>query len=301
MYLTGFADEAAKDIDGQIRATKELGWSNIESRNIDGTNLTDISDEKFDEVRGKLEAHGVQVNCFGSAIANWGKNVDDPDETSLEETARAIPRMKTLGTKLIRIMSYGIRKDEEGNPLDQMKDKRFEKVRRIVKRFTDEGLQPVHENCMNFGGMGWKYTLELLENVPGLKLVFDTANPVNTPDYAGGEISRKQSAWEFYRHVKDHIAYVHIKDSRFKKDRPGEIFPQSEFTWPGEGDGDVKAIVKDLLDNGYDGGISMEPHLSVVFHDDNAGSEDEARYNSYVEYGRRFMKLLDEIGHPCKG
>ena len=26
MYLTGFADEAASDIEGQIKATKELGW-----------------------------------------------------------------------------------------------------------------------------------------------------------------------------------------------------------------------------------------------------------------------------------
>src|SRR6185503_15552096 len=36
MYLTGFADEAARDIDAQIRATLELGWRSIESRNIDG-------------------------------------------------------------------------------------------------------------------------------------------------------------------------------------------------------------------------------------------------------------------------
>ena len=34
MYFTGFADEAASDIDGQIRATKELGWQFIESRSI---------------------------------------------------------------------------------------------------------------------------------------------------------------------------------------------------------------------------------------------------------------------------
>ena len=36
MYYTGFADEAANDLATQIKATKELGWSNIESRRIDG-------------------------------------------------------------------------------------------------------------------------------------------------------------------------------------------------------------------------------------------------------------------------
>ena len=49
MYLTGFADEAALDLDGQIAATKELGWTNIESRAIGGVNIHDLSDEAFDE------------------------------------------------------------------------------------------------------------------------------------------------------------------------------------------------------------------------------------------------------------
>ena len=50
MYLTGFADEAANGIDGQIKAVKELGWSNIEARSIDGVNIHDLSDEQFDDV-----------------------------------------------------------------------------------------------------------------------------------------------------------------------------------------------------------------------------------------------------------
>ena len=32
MYLTGFADEAAAGTDGQIAATKELGWENIKTK-----------------------------------------------------------------------------------------------------------------------------------------------------------------------------------------------------------------------------------------------------------------------------
>ena len=105
-YLTGFADEAAADIDGQIRATQALGWENIESRNIDGDNLHDISDEKFDLVCEKLDCAGVKVNCFGSTIANWGKSILDPFEETLAEVNRAIPRMQQLGTKLIRVMSH---------------------------------------------------------------------------------------------------------------------------------------------------------------------------------------------------
>jgi len=296
VYLTGFADEAARDIDGQIRATLELGWQNIESRNVDGVNIHDLSDEAFEVVAGKLEAAGVRINCFGSAIANWGKPIDEPFDSSLEEVERAIPRMKRLGTELVRIMSFGLRQGH--GPDDQLAEERFARLRELVRRFSDAGVTPVHENCMNYGGMGWTYTLELIEKVPGLKLVFDTGNPVFTDDRTRPAPYPKQSSWEFYEHVKDHVAYVHVKDCRFLRDVPGAIFPEAEYTWPGEGDGDVERVLADLLAGGYDGGISIEPHLSVVFHDDGAdgAAKEAAMYESYVEYGRRLMALLDTMG-----
>ena len=288
MYLTGFADEAAADIDGQIRATKELGWENIESRNVNGTNIHNISDEEFNVVCSKLADAGVKINCFGSTVANWGKKITEPFDSSLEEARRAIPRMQRLGTKLIRIMSFAVLEDRERD--DQMEEERFRRVHELHEMFTDAGITPVHENCMNYGGMGWTYTLKLIENVPALKLVFDTGNPVFTDDRARSAPYPKQSAWEFYSHVKEHIAYVHIKDGVWNR-----VEQKARFTFPGEGDGEVRRIVKDLLGSGYDGGFSMEPHLAVVFHDDSVQSEDKVRYANYVEYGRRFMKLLEEI------
>lgn len=55
MYLTGFADEVSPDLDLQIKATRELGWKFIETRNLYGKNLAYISDEKFEKVQEKLE------------------------------------------------------------------------------------------------------------------------------------------------------------------------------------------------------------------------------------------------------
>jgi sugar phosphate isomerase/epimerase len=290
MYLTGFADEAAPDLDGQIRATLELGWNHIESRNIDGVNIHDLSDEAFDSAAKKLEVAGVQINCFGSAIANWGESIEEPFDSSLRETERAIPRMQHLGTKLVRIMSFGVRK--EHGPEDQMAEERFARLRELVRLFSDAGITPVHENCMNYGGMGWRYTLELVENVPGLKLVFDTGNPIFTDDRCAARPYPKQDTWNFYSHVKDHIAYVHVKDCRFLRDDPEALFPEAEYTFPGEGDAQVERVLTDLLSSDYDGGISIEPHMSVVFHDSTAVSETDAMFENYVEYGRRLMGML---------
>jgi len=288
MYLTGFADEASKGIAGQIKATRELGWSNIESRNVDGRNIHDLPDSDFDRVAGELDAAGVRINCFGSAIANWGKLITEPMDSSLAEARRAIPRMQRLGTKLIRIMSFAVLKDRA--PDDQMEAERFRRLRELHRLFTDAGITPVHENCMNYGGMGWTYTLRMLEAVPGLKLVFDTGNPVFTPDYAKPKPWPRQSAWEFYEHVRDHVAYVHIKDGTWD-----EATQKALFTHAGEGNGDVRRILTDLLSRGYDGGISIEPHLAVVFHEDKGETSEAVMYRNYVEYGRRLERLLNDI------
>ena len=283
IYFTGFADEAAKSLEDQIRITKELGWSNIESRCIDGDNIHDISEEKFAEVCDKLDAAGVGVNCFGSTIANWATEISDPFENTLDKVKRAIPRMQQLGTKLVRVMSYAF--PEEGQ--DVMEEERFRRLREMTNMFNDAGITPVHENCMNYGGLSYQHTLKMLENVPGLKLVFDTGNPVFNLDRSKDEPYPYQSSWEFYSNVKSHIEYLHVKDARIDPETKECI-----YTWPGEGDGDVEKILKDLLANGYTGGISIEPHLAAVFHDDSESVDEDKMASTYTEYGKRVEKIL---------
>lgn len=286
MYLTGFADEAARDLAGQIRATQELGWSHIEARNIDGVNLHDLEPAAFDRACEQLAEAGISINCFGSTIANWSKNIEDPFEITLEEVQRAIPRMQRLGTSMIRIMSYAVRKDSE----DQMDEERFRRLRDIVAMFTDAGLQAVHENCMNYGGLSWQHTLRLVENVPGLKLVFDTGNPLSTRDMQAPDPQATQDSWDFYQHVRDHVVYIHIKDSVADPETG-----KRKCTFPNEGEGSVGRILKDLLGRGYTGGISIEPHLDVVFHDPTITAPDAIRFANYVEYGRRLARLIESL------
>lgn len=184
---------------------------------------------------------------------------------------------------MIRMMSFAVLRDRD--PEDQMEEERFRRVREICKMFTDEGLLPVHENCGNYGGMGYTYSLKLIENVPGLKLVFDTGNPIGTDDRSKPKPYPEQSPWEFYNKVKEHVVYIHIKDAKWNADRT-----KRNACFPGEGDGDVKEIVTDMLKNGYDGGISIEPHMAL-----SADLPADFKFNNYVEYGRRMMQLVADI------
>ncbi|MGC8990447.1 MAG: sugar phosphate isomerase/epimerase family protein, partial [Verrucomicrobiia bacterium] len=279
MYLTGISDEAGVELDAQIKATKELGWHTIEARSVKvgdwpAANIHDLPEPAFEITVQKLNDAGIGVCCFGSTIANWGKRITDPPDSSIAEAKRAIPRMQRLGTKLIRIMSFAIREDSD----DQMEEERFRRLRDLTRMFIDAGLQPVHENCMNYGGMGWPFALRLLENVPGLKWVWDTGNPLFNPDRSKPKPWPRQDPWEFYQKVKPWIVHVHVKDVIWDATRNEAV-----YTWPGEGHGKVREILADLIKSGYNGGISIEPHIAAVFHDPNAKSvPPEAQYASYV-------------------
>jgi sugar phosphate isomerase/epimerase len=291
MTLMGIGDEGANNIDGQIRATTELGWRYLEPRGVEVTgfpkaNFHDLPEEAFDQALRKLDDAKVSVYCFGSTIMNWSKKVTDPFDITLAEVKRAIPRMKRTGAKYVRIMSFKPGDDEYKIPTEV-----FRRVRDVTNMFRDEGLQPVHENCMNYGGMSWQHALELLDQCPGLKWVFDTANPIFNPDRSKPKPWSKQDPWEFWEHVRDHAVHIHIKDATWNPAKN-----DADYNWPGEGAGRVRDILKDAFARGYDAGISIEPHMVVVFHDaaSKTNNEDAMRKN-YVEYGKRLEKMISDV------
>ncbi|MGA2863819.1 MAG: TIM barrel protein [Verrucomicrobiota bacterium] len=291
MIFTGIGDEGASSIDGQIQATRELNWQCLEMRGVEvpgfaKANFHDLPDAAFDLALRKLESASVGVYCFGSTIMNWARRVEDPFELTLGEVSRAIPRMARLGAKFVRIMSFKPGDDEYKTPT-----KVFRRVKEVTDRFLDAGLQPVHENCMNYGGMSWQHALELLDRCPGLKWVFDTANPLLNPDRSKPKPWPRQDPWEFWLHVRDQAVHLHIKDAAWNPARN-----DADYHWPGQGQGRVREILKDALARGYAGALSIEPHMVSVFHDAQAKTADEtALRQNYVEYGRRLEALVADI------
>jgi sugar phosphate isomerase/epimerase len=290
MILTGIGDEAGNTLDAQIRAVKDLGWNQLEMRGVElpgfaKANFHDIPDKAFELAAEKLKASGIGVYCFGSTIMNWAKKVADPFDVTLAEVRRCIPRMQRVGTRFVRIMSFKPGDDEERTP-----EVVFRRVGEVTRMFLDAGITPVHENCMNYGGMSSSHALELLEKVPGLKWVFDTANPVFNADRTKPRPWPRQDAWEFWTQVRGHVAHIHIKDATWNGAKN-----DADYNWPGEGQGRVRDILRDAFARGYDAGISIEPHMVVVFHDAQSKSNDEAMRANFVEYGRRLEKLIAQV------
>jgi sugar phosphate isomerase/epimerase len=285
MIISGIADEASPELEGQIHAHRKLGWDTLELRLIGKTNICQIDEAGFDQARRTLEEAGMGVVCFASPIANWSRPITSDFAVDVQDLRRCLPRLQRLGTRFIRVMSY---------PNDGLEERawRVEAIRRmkqLARIAADGGVILLHENCSGWGGISPENQRILLEEVasPALQIVFDTGNPV-------AEGHPPEETWDFYRTAKPYIRHIHIKDCRRLAD--GAV----EYTMPGEGASLVREILAEALAGGYDGAFSIEPHISAQIHLGTSASGAAAE-EVYLEYGRRAQALLAELCRSAPG
>ncbi|MGI6595767.1 MAG: sugar phosphate isomerase/epimerase [Elusimicrobia bacterium] len=279
MIFSGISDEAGQVIEKQIQAHKELGWEYLELRNIDGGAITLISDEQFNEVFKKVTASGLKISCFASSIGNWATEISGNFQKDVDELKMAIPRMHKFNTKYIRVMSWPNNKQ---NPLtdNEWGKEAIKRMRELVKIAEDGKIILAHENCSGWGEPANNMlTLAKEMNSPAFKLLFDTGNVMA---YNSGD------PMEFYLKIKQYIGYIHIKDYTFLTD--GSL----KATYPGEGKAKVREILKDVKNSGYDGFISIEPHLASVVHEGKVG-DPEVTYKTYITYGTKLANIVNEL------
>ena len=103
---------------------------------------------------------------------------------------------------------------------------------------------PLHENEKGIFGAKASECKMLMDEFYGdnFKAIFDFANFVQVG----------QDTLEAYELLKPYIVYIHVKDALFKD---GSVVPA------GYGDGNVATILGKLFDCGFDGFLSLEPHL----------------------------------------
>jgi sugar phosphate isomerase/epimerase len=280
--FTGFADEAEKSLAGQIATLEEAGWNAIELRLIGGKNICDHTDEEWAAVKEALGARGITIVGFGGQIGNWARPVTSDFSRDLDELRRVAPRMREVGAKFLRIMSWP---NDKETPLSR-EDWKAEVVRRLRELAPiaeSEGIILAHENCSGYGESPEGY-LELAAavNSPAFKLIIDTGN--NSLHHNSNE-----ATWDYYQKCRDEIVHVHIKSAKPNPEGGDWI------TCHVDEDPVQRRILEDLHRSGYDGWLSIEPHLKAAIHaGQDVDDTGEARA-VWVEYTRRLEKLVNEI------
>lgn len=283
MIFSGIADEAASDILTQIAAHKQLGWKHIELRLVDGKNVAgEVSDQEFDTIRRVLEENEMQVTGFASAIGNWSRHINDDFNVDINELKIAVKRMRQLKVKYIRSMSWkGADVDE-----DAWRNEAVRRCKELAKIAADSDIILAHENCEGWGGLSAQHMLDLKISVdsPNFKLLYDLGNT----------ISHGYEPWEFFKIIRGHFDYIHIKDAKINP----EGGKSKDYSYCGEGDAMLKEILNIILnEDNYDGIISIEPHVAAIVHlaDTDAEVSPEEKLSSYVKYGKMLEQLIKEV------
>lgn len=280
--FTGFADEAEKSLDAQIATLREVGWEAIELRLIDGKNVCDQTAEEWAVTWDQLQREKIRVVGFGGQIGNWARPITSDFQRDVDELKRVAPRMRQAGTRFLRIMSYPNAKDQ---PLSReaWKAETVRRLRELCTLAEGEGIILGHENCNGFGADAAGF-LELVEAVdsPAFKLIFDTGN--NSLHHNNSEVT-----WDDYRACRKEIVHVHIKCARPGPDGGAYV------TCHVDEDPVQRRILEDLVRTGYQGWLSIEPHLKAAIHAGQDIDESGEARRVWVDFARRLEALVAEV------
>ena len=246
--LTGFADEIAQDLTIQLESLKKLDMHYVEMRGVDGNNLIYHSMEKIREIKKRLDEAGIRISALGSPLGKIG--IEDPFEEHFEDFRHAVEIAHMVETENIRMFSFYMPEGQKAGENQRKEELRryrgqvFERIGQMQEYAARNDIVLLHENEKGIYGERASECLDLMENFGGehFKAIFDFANFVQA-----GEDTR-----EAYQLLKDHIAYIHVKDALAES---GKVVPA------GQGDGNVVEILGKLFADGFAGFLSLEPHL----------------------------------------
>src|SRR5215469_12438244 len=241
--LSGFADEISADPAEQLATLAAESITHLELRSAWGTNVADFSDAQLASFKTAVDDAGVTVSAIGSPIGKIG--VRDPFRPELDRMRRIADVADALGTDLVRVFSFFI---PAGEQPERYRAQVIDQMAALTAIAADRGLVLAHENEKLIYGDRPERCADIITSVgsPALRATFDAANFV--------QCGVRPHA-EAYQLMRPYLVYVQVKDAIAET---GEVVPA------GEGDGQVRETLSALVESGFTGYLSLEPHLAVA-------------------------------------
>ncbi len=238
--LSGFADEISPDLDEQVALVTDLGLRYIELRSAWDVNILDLDAAQLRRVRDTLDDAGLGVSSIGSPIGKIA--ITDDNTPHLARMRHAADVARLFDAPFIRMFSYFM---PEGADVDAYRDEVISRLRALADIAEAAGVTLIHENEKEIFGDIPRRCLDIVEavNSPALKLTWDNANFVQCG---------VRPFTEGYAMLSPHVAYLQVKDALMAD---GTVVPA------GEGDGQFRETMRAFAADGFDGFVSLEPHL----------------------------------------
>ena len=209
--------------------------------------MLDLSNQQITTIKKALDAHGIAVAAIGSPIGKVP--VDSPFEEHIQRFERAIELAQFFHTPFIRLFSFYPPSDaSDGNSINSLRwrDEATRRLREMTARARAAGIILLHENEKDIYGDTIARNVDVLQssNDPHFQAILDPANFIQCGQTPYPDAYEALCPW---------LQYVHVKDAR----PDGSVVPAGEGVahWP--------ALLQSLWANGYDGFLSLEPHLAI--------------------------------------
>lgn len=258
--LSGFGDEIAEPLEEQCRVLAEQGVGLVELRSAWGTNVGDFDAALCERAGRVLREFGIGVSAIGSPLGKVP--AQEPLEEEQPRLERCLEAAERLGTRLVRVFSYYVHGEYE-----TLRDTVLRRLQAMAEEARRRELVLVLENESWIYGDLPKRCLDVLRSVDSaaLRFAFDPANFVQ----CGAD---PMQAWA---QLRPYVAHFHIKDA-VPVDRSGlEPYPapvphdrlMGSVRPAGEGAGHLPELLRALVADGYQGVLTLEPHLAGRFPD----------------------------------
>lgn len=236
LKVAAFADEASREVDGQIAAMKRNDISMLEIRFVEQNSISEISLEKAKEIRKSLDENGLSVWSIGSPTGKISLQKDFGPH--LDQFRHQLDLADILGAKHYRLFSFYDTDDS-----DACFDLICERMQQFVDVAKGRDIVLCHENEKGIYGDTAAKCLKIHKALPTVKAIFDPANYLQC-----GEVVL--SAWEL---IAPYVEYLHIKDCNAE----GKVVPA------GAGLGNLPTLLKLYAAQGGQV-VTLEPHLSIA-------------------------------------
>jgi sugar phosphate isomerase/epimerase len=238
--LSAFGDEIHPDLKVQLKVLKAHHISYIDLRMVQGISILNYSLEEVKVIKNQLDAMNIKVSALASPIGKI--SIGDAFKPELELFKHALKIAKLLEAKYIRIFSYYI---PSGQAPENFREEVLARITALTALAEKHNIILLHENEKEIYGDSPERCLDILTSVNSshLKAILDPANFIQ----CGEEAFPKA-----YKMLKSYIVYFHIKDARLGD---GSVLPA------GEGDGRIPELLELLAAEGFEGFLSLEPHL----------------------------------------
>ncbi|HEY7780584.1 MAG TPA: sugar phosphate isomerase/epimerase family protein [Ktedonobacterales bacterium] len=266
--LSAFGDEVADDLETQLDVLAAEDVHHLELRGAWGHNVLDLDPRALAHAAGLLRARGFAVSAIASPVGK--SSLIRRRVHELARLDRAIAAAEALNTRFIRIFSFYVRRATATRQRAAVVDR----LGALTDRAARAGMTLLLENESRLYGDTPDRCLDLLRTIASsaLRFAFDPANFVQTG------VRPMAEAWPL---LADYVAHVHIKDAVFAT---GAVRPA------GEGDGEIPALLQALAARGYQGFLTLEPHLQVAGPNGGFSGPDGLRAAS-----RALRRLLADL------